>query len=116
MEILRYDTDATMSRVTEVNGLLFFSGHVAAKGKTTEEQANALFARLDQLFAQFGTDKDHMVMATIYMPDIAEKKAFNAVWEKWITPGCAPARVCVEAGLGNTPYKMEVSVIAAKIK
>ena len=36
MEILRYDTGATMSRVTEVNGLLFFSGHVAAQGETME--------------------------------------------------------------------------------
>ena len=97
MEILRYDTGATMSRVTEVNGLLFFSGHVAAQGETMEEQANALFAR-------------------IYMPDIAQKEEFNAVWDKWITPGCAPARVCVQAGLGDTPYRMEISVIAAKVE
>ena len=116
MEILRYDTGATMSRVTEVNGLLFFSGHVAAQGETMEEQANALFARFDELFAQFGTHKDRMVMATIYMPDIAQKEEFNAVWDKWITPGCAPARACVQAGLGDTPYRMEISVIAAKVE
>ncbi len=54
-------------------------------------------------------------MATIYMPDIAQKEEFNAVWDKWITPGCAPARVCVQAGLGDTPYRMEISVIAAKV-
>ena len=38
MEILRYDTGATMSRVTEVNGLLFFSGHVAARGENRSLQ------------------------------------------------------------------------------
>ena len=67
-----------------------------------------------ELFERFGTDKDHMVMATIYMPDISQKEAFNKVWDQWIDEGCAPARVCVEAGLGQTPYRMEVSVIAAK--
>ena len=116
MEIKRYDTSATMSRVTEVGDILYFSGHVASKGETMTEQAEALFARYDELFAQFGTDKDHMVMATIYMPDISKKPEFNAVWDKWIDEGCAPARVCVEAGLGDTPYMMEVSVIAVKVK
>ena len=115
MEIKRYDTTATMSRVTEYDGVLYFCGHVAARGETVEEQAEALFARFDELFAQFGTDKDHMLMATIYMPDIRDKEAFNRVWDKWITKGCAPARVCVQAGLGDTPYHMEISVIAVKI-
>ena len=114
MEIKRYDVGATMSRVTEANGFLFFSGHVAAKGESMEEQAQVLFARLDELFELFGTDKDHMVMTTIYMPDISQKEAFNKVWDQWIDEGCAPARVCVEAGLGQTPYRMEISVIAAK--
>lgn len=115
MEIKRYDTDATMSRVTEVGGMLYFSGHVAAKGETMTEQAQALFARFDELFARFGTDKNHMVMATIYMPDISKKPEFNAVWDQWIDAGQAPARVCVEAGLGDTPYMMEISVIAVKV-
>ena len=114
MEIKHYDVSATMSRVTEAGGFLFFSGHVAAKGDTMEEQAHALFARLDELFERFGTDKNHMVMATIYMPDIAQKETFNQVWDQWIDEGCAPARVCVEAGLGKTPYLMELSVIAVK--
>lgn len=115
MEIKRYDTNATMSRVTEVGGMLYFGGHVASKGETMTEQAEVLFARFDELFAQFGTDKNHMVMATIYMPDISMKPEFNLVWDKWIKEGCAPARVCIEAGLGETPYLMEISVIAVKV-
>lgn len=114
MDIKRYDTDATMSRVTEAGGFLFFSGHVASKGETMSEQAHALFARLDELFERFGTDKNHLVMATIYMPDMGQKAEFNAVWNEWIDRGCAPSRVCVEAGLGDTPYRMEISVIAVK--
>ena len=134
MEILRYDTGATMSRVTEVNGLLFFSGHVAAQGETMEEQANALFARFDELFARMAANPSLLGIAAIentiagsLLPNhellqqsrariIAQKEEFNAVWDKWITPGCAPARVCVQAGLGDTPYRMEISVIAAKVE
>ena len=115
MDINRYDVGTSFSRVTEVNGILYFSGHVASKGSNMTEQAEALFARLDELFARFGTDKNHMIMATVYMPDISMKNEFNAVWDKWIDPGCVPSRVCVQAGLGDTPYLMEVSVIAAKV-
>ena len=43
MEIKRYDTTATMSRVTEAGGFLYFSGHVASKGETMTQQAEALF-------------------------------------------------------------------------
>jgi enamine deaminase RidA (YjgF/YER057c/UK114 family) len=39
--------------------------------------------------------------------------AMNAVWEKWVPEGQAPARATVEAKLANPAYKVEIMCIAA---
>jgi enamine deaminase RidA (YjgF/YER057c/UK114 family) len=38
----------------------------------------------------------------------------NAVWDKWVAPGHAPARVCVEAKLAVPGFEVEIQVIAAR--
>jgi enamine deaminase RidA (YjgF/YER057c/UK114 family) len=38
----------------------------------------------------------------------------NSVWDKWVTPGETPARVCVEAKLASPDYAVEILVTAAK--
>ena len=47
---------------------------------------------------------------------MALKGEFNAVWDKWLHPGCAPARVCVEAGLGGGGFLVEVAITAALLE
>ena len=78
------------------------------------EQARAVLARYDELLAQNGSDKDHIIFASIYVTDMALKSEFNDVWNQWLNPGCAPARVCVEVGLGEG-YLVEVTLIAEQI-
>lgn len=56
------------------------------------------------------------LFATIYVTDMALKGEFNAVWDKWLHPGCAPARVCVEAGLGRGGFLAEVAITAALLE
>lgn len=117
MDIIRHDAGARMSRVVEYGGVLYFCGHVARPEFTTmAEQTVALTERLDELFAQFGTDKDNMLMVNIYLKDIAMRDEMNAVWDKWVTPGKAPARCCVQAAIGDDNALLEITVIAAKKK
>ena len=51
---------------------------------------------------------------TIYLPDMADFAAMNAVWEAWIVPGHPPARATVQAKLAASGYKIEIQVIAAQ--
>lgn len=114
--IQRIETGKTMSRAVIRDGLIYFSGHVAAgKQPTMKEQAQALCTRYDELLNRYGSDKDHILAANIYITDINLKSEFNEVWDNWITEGCAPARLCVEVKL-NEGYLVEMTLIAEVIE
>lgn len=113
--IERIDAGKTMSRAAVCNGVIYFCGHVA-HGKDITEQAQNLLARYEEMLLKNGSDKDHLIFANIYISDMNLKPAFNAVWDAWLNSGCAPARVCVECGLGGGEFLVEVSVIAEQIK
>jgi len=109
------ETGKTMSRATVHNGVVYFGGHVAAgRQPTMAGQAGALLKRYEELLKQYGSDKDHIIFACIYVTDLALKDEFNAVWDAWLSPGCAPARVCVACGLAEG-YLVEMTLTAEQI-
>ncbi|HKW81769.1 MAG TPA: RidA family protein [Casimicrobiaceae bacterium] len=77
-------------------------------------QARQVLAHIDRLLAEAGSDKSRILSATIYLPDMADFAAMNAVWEAWIVPGQPPARATVQARLAAAGYKIEIQVIAAR--
>ena len=110
--IERIESGKTMSRAVVRDGLIYFSGHVdGGKQATMKEQATALFKRYDELLAQYNSDKDHVLSATIYITDMALKKEFNEVWHEWMNEGQTPARACVQVGL-EAGYLVEMTLIA----
>ena len=112
-EIKHYDVGVRSSRITEYNGMLFFTGHVAAgKQPTIEEQTEALLKRLEGLLEEHGSDKNHIISASIYLRNMDDINGMNSVWDKWIDEGHAPARLCVQAGIAEG-YLLEISLIAA---
>ena len=110
-EIKYIDPTPTFSRATVHNGVIYFCGHVA-KGDNIKEQTKNLLARFDELFKLHGTDKEHLLMVTIYITDMALKGEMNEVYNAWTVPGKAPARVCIESKI-DAPFLLEMSVIAA---
>ena len=112
-EIEHYDVGPRSSRITEYNGMLFFTGHVAAgKQPTIEEQTEALLKRLEGLLEDHGSDKNHIISASIYLQNMDDADGMNSVWDKWIDEGHAPARLCVQARIAEG-YLLEISLIAA---
>jgi enamine deaminase RidA (YjgF/YER057c/UK114 family) len=53
-----------------------------------------------------------LLSATIFLPDMTDFPALNAVWEGWVVPGQTPARATVQAALANADYKVEIQVVA----
>ena len=66
-----------------------------------------------RLLAQAGSDKSQLLMVTIYLADMADYDAMNAVWDAWLPEGCAPARACVQARLARPEYRVEMAFTAA---
>lgn len=76
-------------------------------------QTANLLAGIDRLLHQAGSDRSRLLMATIYLADMADYDAMNAVWDAWLPEGCAPARACIQARLANSAWRVEMAVVAA---
>ena len=81
-------------------GTIYLAGQVADDlNADITTQARQVLSRIDRLLAEAGSGKDRMLSATIYLPDMADFAAMNAVWEAWIVPAHPPARATVQARL-----------------
>lgn len=78
-------------------------------------QTREVLAGIDRLLAQAGSRNSRLLMVTIYLRDMADYAAMNAVWDAWLPAGCAPTRACVEARLAQPGYRVEMAVTAATI-
>ena len=71
--------------------------------------------KIDALLAETGSDKDHILNATIYMQNIERDfAAMNAVWSAWLSAGKAPTRTTLQAELARPQVLVEISVIAVR--
>jgi enamine deaminase RidA (YjgF/YER057c/UK114 family) len=116
MTIERYHVGKRLSDMVihRSGGTVYLAGQVAGDAKADiTGQTQQVLAAIDKLLAEAGSDKSKLLSATIFLPDLANFAAMNAVWEAWVAPGQPPARATVEAKLANPAYLVEIQAIAA---
>jgi enamine deaminase RidA (YjgF/YER057c/UK114 family) len=114
MTLLRLETGQRMSRIVIHNDTVYLCGQVAADASADiREQTRTLLEKVDTLLAQAGSDREHLLSATLYIRDMKDFAAMNDVWDAWVPDGHAPARACVEARMARAELLVEASVIAA---
>jgi enamine deaminase RidA (YjgF/YER057c/UK114 family) len=114
MEIKRVETKPRMSRIVIHNGIAYLCGQVAKDSdKGITEQTETMLEKVTELLEQAGSDKEHLLSATIYIKDMKDFAKMNEVWDNWVPAGYAPARACVEAAMARPQLLVEISVIAA---
>ena len=112
--VQRFDVGTRLSEMAVHNGVCYLAGQVAADGtQDITGQAQQVLAAIDALLARAGTDKSKILMCQIFVVDLAEFPALNAVWEQWVAPGNAPPRATVQARLAKPEWKVEMVVTAA---
>jgi len=112
--VQRFDVGPRLSEMAVHNGVCYLAGQVAADGtQDITGQARQVLAQIDGLLARAGTDKSRILMCQIFIVDLAEFPALNAVWEQWVAPGNAPPRATVQARLAKPEWKLEMVVTAA---
>jgi enamine deaminase RidA (YjgF/YER057c/UK114 family) len=116
MKIERHDTAARLSKAVAYGDTVYLAGIVAEapKGKSMAEQTKSILSQIDGFLAKAGTDKSKLLSANIWITDMANFAEMNAVWDAWVSPGNAPARATVQAGLASPDYKVEIMVVAAR--
>lgn len=113
MSIQRYGTTRRYSDSVVHAGTVYLVEVPANLDADVAAQTENLLASVDQLLAQAGSDKSHLLMVTIYLADMADYDAMNAVWDAWVPEGHAPTRACVQARLANPKYRVEMALTAA---
>ncbi|MFT2092368.1 DUF480 domain-containing protein [Paraglaciecola sp. 2405UD69-4] len=114
-KIERKETKQRMSRIVIHQGTVYLCGQVCADAtQGIEQQTQTMLDKVEQLLADAGSDKEHMLSATIYIKDMQDFAAMNQVWDNWVPEGFAPARACVQASMARPELLVEISVIAAQ--
>ncbi len=100
-----------MSQAVVAGGFVFLSGQVG-EGADAREQTRNILDGIDGLLDRAGTNRASILSANIWLADMADFDAMNAVWDAWVPDGGAPARACVQAALASPRFRVEIAVIA----
>ncbi|MFM7703861.1 MAG: RidA family protein, partial [Rubrivivax sp.] len=100
--VQRFDVGARLSEMAVHNGVAWLAGQVATdETLDISGQTSQVLAQIDALLARAGTDKSRILMCQIFIADLADFPAMNAMWERWVAPGNAPPRATVQAALAK---------------
>jgi enamine deaminase RidA (YjgF/YER057c/UK114 family) len=109
------ETTERMSKIVIHNDTVYLGGQVADNGDAAiGPQTENMLAKVDALLDQVGSNREQILSATVYVRDMKDFAGMNAVWDRWVPKGHAPARACVEARLARPDLLVEVSIIAAR--
>ena len=115
MELKRLHVGARLSEAAIHNGVVTLAGQVAenSPGASIDVQTREVLGHIDRLLAEAGSDKTRILMCQIFLTDIAQIGAMNAVWDEWVPAGHAPPRATVQAALARPEWGIEIVVSAA---
>ena len=114
MTIQRMNVGKRLSEIVIHGNTVYLAGEVPDDGTLDiTGQTEQVLAKIEKGLKQAGSDKTKLLSAQIFLPDMKDFAAMNAVWEKWVVPGQTPARATIEAKLANPAYKVEIMCVAA---
>src|SRR3546814_12926256 len=99
MSIKRFQTAPRMSQAVVHGGTVYLAGQVAqgAPGTSVAEQTKDILGRIDALLAEAGSDRQHVLSATIFLNPLDDFAEMTTAWHEWVTAGLAPPSACVES-------------------
>lgn len=114
-KIIRTEPNPILSKAVEYHGFVFTQGMVSRDlGLDIAGQTSDILSQLDDLLEHHGTDSTRILQAQIWLKDINDREAFNALWQAWLPVGEAPARACIQAVMANAGMLVEVMLITTK--
>ena len=113
-DIQRFHVGVRLSEMAVHNGTVYLAGQVPDDPtKDIAGQTAEVLANIDKLLTEAGTNKSRILMAQIFLADLADFPAMNAVWDAWVVAGQTPPRATVQAKLARPEWLIEVVVTAA---
>lgn len=113
--IERHGVTARHADAVVHNGVIHLVEVPASSGADIAVQAREVLASIAHQLETLGSDRTRVLMATVYLTDLADYAGMNAEWEAWLPAGSAPARACVQvAGLADPGWRIEIALTAAR--
>lgn len=112
--IERVNVGARLSDIAVYNGVAYLAGQVPEDDSLDiTGQTEQVLAIIDGLLQKAGTNKSRILMAQIFVANMAEFPGMNKAWDAWVAEGNAPPRATIESRLANPNFKVEIVVTAA---
>lgn len=113
-DIKRFHMASRYSEMAIHNGTVYLAGQVSGDDTLDiDGQTRDVLRSIDRLLAEAGSDKSRILMAQIFLADLADYDGMNQVWDDWLIPGNAPPRATVQAALALSGWKIEIIITAA---
>ncbi len=115
MTIEHLDSGDILSQAVTHGDTVYLCGLTATdRSLDITGQTKEVLDKIDDRLAKCGTDKSQLLIATIYLTEIALKPAMNEVWKDWLGDLNRPARACVGGIELGPDVVVEIVVSAAK--
>lgn len=107
------------SQALDLGNMVFLSGQIPVNpatgemGETIEAQTAQVFENIKQVLAQAGLTLGSVVKTMVFLSDLADFGAMNAVYESFLTKPF-PARSCVQVAAIPKNAKVEIECIAVR--
>ena len=108
------------SQAIDCSDLVFLSGQIPIVPETglvadggLEAQAHQMFANIKAVLAEAGMSLSNVVKTTVFMTDLSQFAAFNAVYAEYFKAPY-PARSCVEVSALPKGVLVECELIAKR--
>lgn len=112
--ILRLHPGPRYSEASIHAGTIYLAGQVPADtAQGIEGQTREVLGMVERLLREAGSDKSRILMAQLYLSDMADYAGMNKAWDQWVAAGNAPPRATVQAQLADPAWRIEVVVTAA---
>jgi enamine deaminase RidA (YjgF/YER057c/UK114 family) len=99
------------------SGIAYLAGQVpdGAPEADITAQTREVLAHVERVLKEAGSDKSRILQCQIFLRDIADIAAMDAVWDQWVPAGHAPPRATVQAALADPRWRIEVVLVAALV-
>ena len=111
---------APYNQAIRVGGLVFVAGQIGLQpGETAVEgdvaaQTEQALRNLAAILEAAGSSLDNLVKTSVFLMDMADFAAMNAVWNDWVDRESPPVRACVHSPqLWRPGLRVEIMLTAA---
>ena len=108
------------NQAVQAAGLLFCSGQIALDpatgamvgGGDVEAETRQVLSNLQAVLGEAGCSPAQVVRTTVFLADLGDFAAVNAIYAEVFGQGVAPARACVQAAALPKGARVEIDCIA----